>query len=899
VNLASRLTDQATAGEILISDAVRRRLPPAFRCREVGALTVKGLAEPVTAWHLTGVDGSAAATAERPFVGRRAELAQFRGALEACRESGAGQTIHLRGEAGIGKTRLVEELQGEARAQGFAIHQALVLDFGAGTGRDAIGALVRSLVGDGAADTAEAAERAFGEGLLAEERRVSLNDLLALPQPLELRSLSDAMGHERRNRARQETLAELVHALAARRPRLLVVEDVHWADRPTLDQLAALAQSIAGVPALLVMTSRIEGDPLDRAWRAATGNCPLLTLDLGPLRPQEAEALAAAYLEANSAFAQRCLARAAGNPLFLDQLLRHAEDRLESAVPGSVQSLVQARVDQLEPFDKQALLAAAVFGQRFALDALRAIIERPDYDAAGLVRHLLVRPQGEHLLFAHALIRDAVYDSLLKASRRALHGRAAAWFAARDAVLHAEHLARAEDSAAAAAYLAAARQQAVAYRYEQAVALVDQGLAVAREETDRLALTCLQGELLHDLGQMAPARQAFEAALAAAGNERARCRVWLGLAAVKRVTDDLDGAFADLDRAIAVAERHQLVEELARIHFLRGNLNFPRGRIEACLAEHRESLAFARRSASPELEAQALGGLADAEYARGRMLTAHRHFKDCVELCQRHGLGRIEVANRPMAAITQVYSCDFPGALAEALEALAAAERVGHQRAALIACHGVHFSTIPRGDIELAIEYAERGLAGARALGARRFEGQSLAFLGDARWRAGDRAAGLALVREGIAISRESGIAYIGPMLLGALARLTDDAEERRAALAEGEALLAAGSISHNYLWFYHEAIETALAGSAWADALRYAAALEDYTRGEPLPWAEFYVARGRALATWGQGAREVATVGSLRRLREQAQAARLTCALPALERALAGGDATSRSPPI
>jgi hypothetical protein len=252
-----------------------------------------------------------------------------------------------------------------------------------------------------------------------------------------------------------------------------------------------------------------------------------------------------------------------------------------------------------------------------------------------------------------------------------------------------------------------------------------------------------------------------------------------------------------------------------------------------------------------------------------------------------------------MAAITQFYACDLAGAMAAALDALAAAERVGHQRAAIIACHGVHFCTISRGDHALAIEYAERALGLARALGARRFEAESVAFLGDARWQAGERAAGLAMVREGIAISRESGIAYMGPMLLGILARITEDAEERRSALAEAEALLAAGTISHNYLWFYHEAIETALAGGAWAEARRYAAALEDYTRAEPLPWAEFHIARGRALAAWGEGARDAATTESLQRLGEQARRAQLMRALPALERALAGGDATSRSPPI
>ena len=152
---------------------------------------------------------------------------------------------------------------------------------------------------------------------------------------------------------------------------------------------------------------------------------------------------------------------------------------------------------------------------------------------------------------------------------------------------------------------------------------------------------------------------------------------------------------------------------------------------------------------------------------------------------------------------------------------------------------------------------------------------------------AGAGAGAAELVREALAISRETGMAYIGPGLLGWLALYTDDTDERRAALAEGEALLAAGSISHNYLFFYHAAIEAALATEDWAAAERYAAALEDYTRPEPLPWPDFIIARGRALAAWGRGERDPTAVERLRSLRAHAERAGLHSALAALEAAL------------
>ena len=92
---------------------------------------------------------------------------------------------------------------------------------------------------------------------------------------------------------------------------------------------------------------------------------------------------------------------------------------------------------------------------------------------------------------------------------------------------------------------------------------------------------------------------------------------------------------------------------MARIHFLRGNLCFPRGDIEGCLRAHRKKLELAREAGAVEQEAAALGGLGDAEYVRGGMLSAHDAFRRCVELAHRRGLGRIEVANRPMMAFTQ------------------------------------------------------------------------------------------------------------------------------------------------------------------------------------------------------------------------------------------------------
>ena len=354
-----------------------------------------------------------------------------------------------------------------------------------------------------------------------------------------------------------------------------MVEDIHWAGRATLAYLAAIAATIGDSPAILLLTSRIDGDPLDKNFRSAARGSRLVTVDLAPLRRDEAIELAAAFIDTTDRVAQECVQRAEGNPLFLEQLLRNAEESRDEAVPASIQSLVLARLDRLPPADKHALQAASVIGQRFGLDVLRHLIDDPAYACARLVEQSLVRPDGQDYLFDHALVQESVYFSLLRARQRELHRRAAAWFAGRDRVLRAEHLARADDAAAAQAYFEAAEVQAREYRYERALHLAKRGLERADNSSVRYALACLQGDILREMGMTEKSVEAFRSALDLADVEAGKCRAYIGLAAGLRVTDRYDEALVALDSAEAAA--NGLANELAQIHYIRGNIYFPHG----------------------------------------------------------------------------------------------------------------------------------------------------------------------------------------------------------------------------------------------------------------------------------------------------------------------------------
>ena len=898
VNLAARHQDAAQRGETLIADEVYHEVSGLFRCESAAGLTLKGIDGPARAWHVLAPLDSARQGQARPFVGRRREKRQFSGIIDACAESGNGECVYVRGEAGVGKTRLLAEFQRLAEARGFVCHRALVLDFGAGKGRDAIRVLVRGLLGlgpsAGSKERAAAADAAISANHVTDERRAHLYDLLDISQPADLRAFYDAMDNALRNEGKRKTVEELLAAACAAQPVLILVENIQWADAHVLAHLAHLARALFDYRAVLVMTSRVEGDPLDAAWWTTARGVELTTIDLPPLREKEAMEMAATFVDSQSEFASACVARAEGNPLFLEQLLRSAEEATAGNVPGSVQSSVLARMDMLDARDRKALQAASVIGQRFSLELLRYLLGDDTFSCVPLIEHYLLQPEGEEYLFGHSLIRDGAYASLLKPNRRDLHERAAHWFKERDPILHAEHLARAESPLAPGAYFEAAQGQASDFRFETAQKLCEDGLALEPEPQARFALLCLQGDVLRDLGDNEKSIAAFRSALDCAADERSRCRAWLGVAGGMRVLDRYDEALDALAQAEKVTATDADPADVARIHFDRGNIYFPLGNIDGCLKEHEAARKYSRAAGSAEDEARALGGLGDAYYQRGRMITANKHFDECIKLCREHGFVRIEVANLYMRGYTRYYNLDIAGGWEDCRTAAEMAQRIGQHRAEIVGRMG-GCMLLDAGDTRAAREELQTGLALTRRIGARRFEAWFLTFLAKAAFVEGRREEAVTLVTEAVAISRETGFTFAGPVCLGFLARVSNDPAVRKRALAEGENALAEGCVSHNYFWFYRDAMAASLDSGDWPEVVRYADALEAYARAEPLPWSEYYVRWGRALAAFADGERGEKRVDDLARLRQEADELGIAAALPALDAALGEPPARSR----
>ena len=465
---------------------------------------------------------------------------------------------------------------------------------------------------------------------------------------------------------------------------------------------------------------------------------------------------------------------------------------------------------------------------------------------------------------------------------------AAGWYRDRDAILQAEHLDRASENTAAEAYYRAALGQSELYHPERALQLVRRGLEIA-PAAESFALSCLEGKLLRIHGDIAESIEAYRGAFRVAPGDVGRCDAWIGMAEGLADSGEHREALDVLDKALEVAKQNKLALELARIYRIEGNVHFYRGQIESCLVSNKMSLQYARVAESAEVEAHALSGLANAEYNRGRFISAHLYFDQCIELARENGLGRVIAANLSLRSYVSCWQNQIEAAISGYREAAQQAVRINDPRAEMLALMiGGSFWALV-GDIDEGERWLKSSLKIIRRTGARLFEGVCVYLLGRFALLRGERARARELTLEGIAILRESesGMTFGGPIALGILALAAENSDQCHKALAEAESILDAGSVGHNYLNFYEDAMQACLQIEDWDEVDRYARALENYTREEPLPRSDYFIARGRALAAHGRGKRDAATLSELQRLSVDAMKNGLNMSLRGLARAL------------
>ena len=559
VNIAARLQSAAEPGSVLVDDATHRAVEGLFEWGNRRELELKGKSERVAAWAVAGVAAAGRTQRGLPgvetrLVGRSRELGLGREALEALR-AGRGGVLVVAGDAGIGKTRLLNELRDLAEREGSCWLEGRCVSYGESLPYWPFRDLLR---GEWIGAGGEEPELRVRVGLRrrleqlfdgkAQELYPYLGGLLEVALEREAAARTSELSPEALQWRTFEVVGQLFARLSEDAPLVLALEDLHWAD-PTsvqlLEQLLSLAEE---APVLLVLSLRPERDHPSWGLREHAGReFPhlLREIDLGPLGDADGELLAALVAPATlpAELERRVLEAADGNPFFLEELVRSLADvgalvrtddgwrfdhAVEVEVPPTVEKAILARLDRLSPAARDLVTAASALGRTFALPLLEGVLGEVPPDSLhelqrlGLVRQSRRWPQPEYR-FRHALIQETAYRTLLAEQRTQLHRRAAEWleerYSERDAEglgLLAYHWLRAEDEEKAADYLLRAGDKArLEYALDEAIEHYRDLLPLLerRGERQEIALVLFKLALaLHTSLRFAEANEAYQRA---------------------------------------------------------------------------------------------------------------------------------------------------------------------------------------------------------------------------------------------------------------------------------------------------------------------------------------------------------------------------------------------------
>jgi class 3 adenylate cyclase/tetratricopeptide (TPR) repeat protein len=404
VNVAARLEQAAGPGEILLGEETCRLLREAVDCEPAEPIEAKGKAAPLQAYRLRSVSGEAPGRRHgAPMVGRQRHRKLLEDAFAAGSAERSCHLFTILGAAGVGKSRLADEfLLGLADA---TVVRGRCLSYGEGISYWPVTEVVKQLA----------------------------------PTDEEVGALAPILGEEAGASSAEEiawSFRKLLESRAAEQPLVVVFDDVHWGEPAFLDLVEHVADLSRGAPILLLCMARPE--LLDRRPTWGGGKLNATNVLLEPLAPEEAGELIEALGDGlDDGFRKRILEAAEGNPLFVEEMVAMAaEQGGEIAVPPTIQALLAARLDQLEPSERSVLERGAIEGLVFHRGAVVALgPEEPQVDGrlVKLVRKDLVRPEEPILAgddayrFRHLLIRDTAYDALPKAVRAELHERFAVW----------------------------------------------------------------------------------------------------------------------------------------------------------------------------------------------------------------------------------------------------------------------------------------------------------------------------------------------------------------------------------------------------------------------------------------------------------------------------------------
>ena len=859
VNLAARLVGLAKSGETVISDGIRKEIGSSINAEDIGNQKIRGFSEPVKVWRVLPETkyNPLNDTTEGIFVGREEEIKTFDETLNKINASASGNVFYIRGHAGMGKSRLLQKFLVMGKERGFDCHKVHNLSFGMGTDRSILRVMISKLIGFDLNDpeyTQHLAIKTFVQSKSLNKKDESiLYDIFDISPPLENKLILDAMTPEMRLGAKIEFVCNFVAKLSAKCPQIFVFEDLHFADETSLAILKRLFQETALSRIILIVSSRSDSEILGNDfWLQDLDKSSVHIIDLKPLTFEEAYQVAKSELPANDTILRKCVERAEGNPLFLDQLLRNADESFEQGtVPGSIETMMIARVDRLPNRERQALKVASVYGQWFTLEMVHHLLGTSNTLFSAALASYLIRPENSGFIFTHSMLQEAIYNSYLSKQKKDLHDHAAIWYSGKDMMLEAQHLDRAENPRAPEAYFNAAKDCRERFEFTNGLPLAERGIELSEQMSEKYRLTCLQAYMTREIGKSEKAIQLYKGAIEMTDEEELHCEAWIGIAACNRWMGKGEESAEVLEKTEKVAKSSDLHLRLTQVGYYRGSYLFTKNELESAELSYQSGLDNAQICADKLWAARNLSGLADCYYAGLRMSKALSAFRECLDISHQQGLGRIEVANRFMTGLTRRYLNEMREGLNDIRDAKTLAVEVGHHRSEMYSTNFTAEFLLDMGHVDEALKASSRALELTFLTGNERFRAYVMNQQARGLMVSGNEEEALDVLNKAIVISRKVGMSFVGPRLLGTLSICSKDEDTRKAALQEGTQILKSGCHAHNRLWFLRDAIESTLNSDKRDLVLKYSNWLENITEQEPLPWANYFIERGRAIVRY------------------------------------------------
>ena len=792
-NMAARLQGVAGRNGIVVGSLTKEVSGDTFIYEDMGSRELKGISGLVATWGVTGLRNDAARAAgleanddpvELPvLVGRDEEIGLLRRAWQSTKEEGRGQVVTLSGEAGIGKSVLIDGLRAEVRAEGLPQLTMRCSPYHTNSALypviEHFKHLARWQLEDDVASRLDKLEIMLGRYSQPLGETVPLiASLLSLTIP-EDRYPPLELTPQQQKQQTQDAIIGITMEVAERQPFLQLWEDQHWADPSTLELIGLLIEQAPTASLLMVLTARPDFVP---PWPARSHITPIT---LNRLERPHAEVLVARIADKKplpEEVIDHIVTKTDGVPLYVEELtktilasdiLRDVGEHYELtgplsslAIPDTLQESLMARLDRLPQVRELAQLGS-VLGREFAYEMISGLSTTGETvlqkGLGQLVEAELLyqrgRPPRAKYIFKHALIQDAAYGSLLRRTRQQYHQQAAELLEARfpDLVetnpeIVAHHYAEADAADRAIDYfLKAGRRALLMSANSEAIAHLNHGLDVLRTMQDSAERSRRELVLLTTMGPALIATKGYASPDVEPTYRRA-LELSLELGAAPQQFSALHGLWfclyirAELKDACGVAEQLVVVAENEQDSGLNVAANRSLG----------YTLLFR-------------GDLKPSQLHLERVITVYDPAVHG-DYAFRHGGADPGVAALTHSAIT-VWALGFPGrAVRQSEEGLALARRLAHPFSEAVALLFAAILYQFRGDVQATLESAEAATSIAKEMGFELYVGWSAVIKGWALFEQGGGSEAVAEMRNGIDVARETGAALLTTYWLALLA---------------------------------------------------------------------------------------------------------------------------------